>query len=64
MSDAYTRETLLLSSEIEKYASLDPFDPERPKVVQVIPTLLSTHADTFPDVGMTLKSSVFWGFTG
>lgn len=37
MADAYSKETLALSNEIETYASMDLYDSERPKIVQVRP---------------------------
>ena len=35
MDDAYSKETLALSEEIELYAGMDLYSAERPKIVQV-----------------------------
>lgn len=35
MSDEYSKVTLDLSNRIEEWAVLDPYDPKRPKIVQV-----------------------------
>ena len=37
MSDEYSKATLDLSNRIEEWAALDPYDPKRPKLVQVHP---------------------------
>lgn len=35
MKDDYSRETLALGEQIQAYASMDLYDSERPKIVQV-----------------------------
>ena len=35
MSDDYSKATIELSNKIEEWAALEPYDPKRPKLVQV-----------------------------
>ena len=41
MDDAYSQETLALAEDVDRYASMDLYDSERPKLVGV-----SLAADT------------------
>ena len=44
MDDAYSKETLALAEAVDKYASMDLYDAERPKLVGVRPQL--SHCST------------------
>ena len=44
MDDAYSQETLALAKEVDRYASMDVYDSERPKLVGV--SSCSRHLQT------------------
>lgn len=57
MNDDYTKETVALGEAVERYFSLEPFDPERPKLVKSIKADGASWASKYARGGSARKLS-------